>query len=107
MKNRFRSRRPHAVIQAVQKLEPRQLFSISAVVPSSAVVMNTSLGEVVVQLYSDMPTTTANFLSYVSAGSYSNTVFHRIAVDGETQLNNQTETYSVVQGGGWVVRAVA
>lgn len=76
-------------------------FSVS---PNSAVVMNTSLGEVTVQLYNDMPITTANFLSYVtgpSGANYNGTVFHRIAVNGQTQLQGNTETYSVVQGGGF------
>jgi cyclophilin family peptidyl-prolyl cis-trans isomerase len=99
MKNRFRSRRRHATLQAVQKLEPRRLLTISALDPSSAVVMNTSLGEIVVQLYTDgtEPATIANFLSYVSAGTYNGTVFHRVTYNGDSN----SDTFGIVQGGGF------
>ncbi|HEY1686805.1 MAG TPA: peptidylprolyl isomerase [Tepidisphaeraceae bacterium] len=102
MKQRRRNSRAKSSSILVQALEQRTLLSYS-VVPNSAVVLNTSLGEVVVSLDTNTPITNANFLSYVTAGSYNGTVFHRIAVDGETQLDNNTETYSIVQGGGYTV----
>ena len=100
MKNRRRSPRHSAIVHAVQMLEPRQLLSVS-INHNSAVIMNTSLGEVAIELDSTTPITNANFLSYVTAGSYNNSVFHRIAVNGETQFQGSTETYSIVQGGGY------
>lgn len=62
--------------------------------PNSAVVMNTSLGEIAIQLYNDMPITTQNFIQYVTSGEYNGTIFHRVA----TQSNQQI---GVVQGGGF------
>lgn len=56
----------------------------------ATVCMLTSNGEIVVELETTKtPLTTANFLAYVSAGFYSNTIFHRV-VPG-----------FVVQGGGF------
>lgn len=102
MKNCINRRnRVTPLIQSLQSLESRRLLSFS-VSPDSAVIMNTSLGEVTVQLYSDTPITKANFLSYVNANAYNGTVFHRIAVNGETQIGGTTETYGVVQGGGYI-----
>ncbi|HEY1686803.1 MAG TPA: peptidylprolyl isomerase [Tepidisphaeraceae bacterium] len=98
MKN---SRRRHR-LQFAESLEQRTLLSYS-VSHNSAVIMNTSLGEVAISLDSNSPITTANFLAYVNAGLYNGTVFHRIAVDNDTQLNDTTETYSIVQGGGYTV----
>jgi peptidyl-prolyl cis-trans isomerase A (cyclophilin A) len=44
------------------------------------VCMLTTQGEVVVELYSQQaPQTVANFLSYVTQGRYTNTLFHRVA----------------------------
>ena len=52
--------------------------------------MNTSLGEIVLQLNAERaPKTVANFLRYVEAGFYSGTIFHRV-IDG-----------FMIQGGGW------
>ena len=43
------------------------------------VVISTSLGDIKVELYSDKaPETVKNFLAYVNAGYYDNTIFHRV-----------------------------
>jgi peptidyl-prolyl cis-trans isomerase B (cyclophilin B) len=43
------------------------------------VVMETSKGVVVIELYAQKaPITTANFLAYVQGGFYDNTIFHRV-----------------------------
>mgnify|MGYP001811745018 CR=1 FL=1 len=43
------------------------------------VEMNTSMGIIVLELYADRaPQTTANFLAYVDAGFYDDTIFHRV-----------------------------
>ena len=54
------------------------------------VVMETTKGEIVIELFDDKaPVTVANFLKYVEAGFYDETVFHRIIAN------------FVVQGGGF------
>jgi cyclophilin family peptidyl-prolyl cis-trans isomerase len=40
-------------------------------------VFRTALGDIEVELYEDKPVTTANFIRYVTSGSYSNMFFHR------------------------------
>ncbi len=48
-------------------------------VSSPQVVMETSKGEIVLELYPDKaPLTVKNFLDYVDAGYYNGTVFHRV-----------------------------
>jgi cyclophilin family peptidyl-prolyl cis-trans isomerase len=43
------------------------------------VELNTSMGIIVLELYADRaPQTTANFLAYVDAGFYDDTIFHRV-----------------------------
>ena len=54
------------------------------------VALETSKGKIVIQLFPDKaPTTVANFMSYVDAGFYNGTVFHRV-IDG-----------FMIQGGGF------
>ncbi|WP_424430264.1 peptidylprolyl isomerase [Methanothrix sp.] len=43
--------------------------------------METSMGNITLQLYSDMPITTGNFLSLVDEGFYDGVIFHRV-IDG-------------------------
>ena len=45
------------------------------------VVLETSKGEIIIQLYSDMPITTGNFEKLVSQGFYDGIIFHRV-IDG-------------------------
>ena len=45
------------------------------------VLFETSMGNITIQLYSDMPITTGNFLSLVEKGFYDGVIFHRI-IDG-------------------------
>src|SRR5262245_4288428 len=43
------------------------------------VVISTSMGDIKVELYADKaPETVKNFLAYVNAGYYDNTIFHRV-----------------------------
>lgn len=66
--------------------------------PASAdtiVTFTTNLGTFDVQLYdTQVPTTVANFLAYVNAGSYTNSIIHR-----STTYN--PATIQIVQGGGF------
>jgi len=45
------------------------------------VLLKTSMGEITVQLYQDMPVTAGNFQKLVEKGFYDGTIFHRI-IDG-------------------------
>jgi peptidyl-prolyl cis-trans isomerase B (cyclophilin B) len=54
------------------------------------VIIKTSLGNMTAELDAEKaPKTVANFLSYVEAGHYNNTIFHRV-IDG-----------FMIQGGGF------
>ncbi|MDR0318459.1 MAG: peptidylprolyl isomerase [Nitrososphaerota archaeon] len=62
--------------------------SSTAVVPSQTpadsntkVLLQTSMGNITIQLFDDKPITTKNFLDLVAAGKYDGTVFHRIMKD--------------------------
>jgi peptidylprolyl isomerase len=62
-------------------------FAISGIITASAqdnqtrVVLETSRGNITLQLYDDMPTTVGNFKGLVEKGFYDGTIFHRI-IDG-------------------------
>jgi peptidylprolyl isomerase len=45
------------------------------------VKLETNLGEIVINLYEDMPITTKNFVDLAKKGTYNNVIFHRI-IDG-------------------------
>lgn len=60
------------------------------VVTPNRVRLETSLGDIVIELVDDAPITTENFLQYVEDGFYDGTIFHRVVPD------------FVVQGGGFL-----
>jgi len=45
------------------------------------VLLKTDMGDIVIQLYDDMPITTGNFKNLVQEGVYDDTIFHRV-IDG-------------------------
>lgn len=60
--------------------------------PASKVRLKTSKGDIVIALNADKaPISVANFLKYVEAGHYNNTVFHRVMAD------------FMIQGGGFAL----
>ncbi len=60
---------------------------------STTILMETSSGDMLIELYDDKaPKTVANFLAYVDDEFYKNTIFHRVIAD------------FMVQGGGYGVR---
>jgi len=64
------------------------------------VTFTTNLGTFDVQLYdTQVPTTVANFLSYVNAGSYTNSIFHRSTTYNPADIQ-------IVQGGGFVLNGL-
>ena len=48
---------------------------------ASKILLNTSMGNIVIQLYDDMPVTTGNFEKLVEKGFYNGLIFHRV-IDG-------------------------
>lgn len=72
--------------------------------PPPVVIMETSMGRIIVMLTpKDTPKTVENFLRYVDAGFYDNTIFHRV-VKMEEKRKNTVQTHStinIVQGGGF------
>ena len=66
------------------------LFSTAVMAANPQVKLETSKGDIVLELYEDKaPATVANFLGYVESGFYAGTVFHRIIPN------------FMVQGGGF------
>jgi peptidylprolyl isomerase len=50
-------------------------------IKGTRVLLNTSEGDVIVELYGDMPITAGNFQKLVEKGFYDGTIFHRV-IDG-------------------------
>ncbi len=58
--------------------------------PNPKVIMQTSMGDITIELYPDKaPITVQNFLSYVDENFYSGTIFHRVIMN------------FMIQGGGY------
>lgn len=49
--------------------------------PATTAVLETNKGEIIIELYSDMPETAGNFEKLVSQGFYDGVIFHRV-IDG-------------------------
>lgn len=75
--------------------------------PNPVVVMETSMGRIMLMLYpKDAPKTVENFLRYVDAGFYNNTLFHRVVKEkpymgrgDRPQMENKA--LNIIQGGGY------
>lgn len=68
--------------------------------PKPVVVMETSMGRIIVQLYPEnAPITVKNFLRYVDKGFYDGTIFHRIIK--QSTFEHPGKGMNVVQGGGY------
>jgi peptidylprolyl isomerase len=57
---------------------PTAVPSPTAATNETRVLLQTSMGDIVLQLREDKPITTANFLKLVAQGTYNNTIFHRV-----------------------------
>ena len=69
------------------------LWIAHAVQANPVVLFDTTEGRFAVELFKDkVPTTVDNFLSYVRAGHYDDTLFHRVVGDAKM---------GIVQGGGY------
>lgn len=68
------------------------LFAFSNSADATIVELDTSVGKVRVNLYDDItPNTVANFLHYVTKGTYTNNVVHRAQVDLDNLKNISLE----------------
>jgi peptidylprolyl isomerase len=59
---------------------------------STRVMLVTSMGNITIELYDDMPITTANFLNLTRMGVYDNTIFHRVIAGFMVQGGDPTGT---------------
>jgi len=48
---------------------------------SNKVLLRTTMGDITIQLYDDMPITTGNFKNLVKTGVYDETIFHRVVAN--------------------------
>lgn len=56
------------------------------------VLLRTTMGDITIQLYDDMPITTGNFKNLVKTGVYDGTIFHRVIADFMIQGGDPTGT---------------
>lgn len=56
------------------------------------VLLMTSMGNITIELYEDMPITSGNFKNLTSLGIYDNTIFHRVVKDFVVQGGDPTGT---------------
>lgn len=56
------------------------------------VLLRTTMGDITIQLYEDMPITTSNFRNLVKQGTYDGTIFHRVIDDFMIQGGDPTGT---------------
>lgn len=56
------------------------------------VKLTTNHGDIVINLYKDMPITTTNFLNHVKNGTYNNTISHRVIPNFMIQAGDPTGT---------------
>lgn len=56
------------------------------------VLLKTSMGDVVIELYDDMPITAGNFLKLVESGFYDGVIFHRVIAGFMVQTGDPTGT---------------
>jgi peptidylprolyl isomerase len=56
------------------------------------VALRTTMGDIVIELWNDMPITTENFKKLVQQGTYDGTIFHRVISDFMVQGGDPTGT---------------
>ena len=57
------------------------IFYFNSMGTTKTVILETSMGQIQIELYSDMPITTGNFGKLVNQGVYNGVIFHRV-IDG-------------------------
>jgi uncharacterized protein (TIGR03437 family) len=77
------------------------LAGFSYTLDAQTVRFQTSLGGIDVVLTPDVtPLTVANFMNYVNSGTFNNTIIHRSL----NAVNNSTQVFYLIQGGGFIVK---
>jgi peptidylprolyl isomerase len=59
---------------------------------ATRVLLETSMGNITIELYNDMPITTGNFVNLTEHGVYDNTIFHRVVSGFVIQGGDPTGT---------------
>ena len=59
---------------------------------NTKIKLETNHGDIIIELYSDMPVTTGNFKGLVEAGTYDGVIFHRVIKDFMIQGGDPTGT---------------
>lgn len=89
-------------IPGVEAAGERTLQEV-AIADYPKVVLSTDAGEVVIELYEDKaPLTVRNFMAYVEAGHYDNTVFHRVIGNLLVQGGAYTPDYRLKPDRGFI-----
>jgi peptidylprolyl isomerase len=68
------------------------VFSMSNQPAGDKVLLQTSMGDITIQLRDDRPITTSNFKNLVQQGVYDGTIFHRVIADFMIQGGDPTGT---------------
>ena len=59
---------------------------------ASRVVLHTTMGDITIRLYDDMPVTAGNFVKLAKSGFYDGTIFHRVIANFMIQGGDPTGT---------------
>ena len=60
--------------------------------PPTKVLLHTTMGDITIELKTNMPITTGNFKNLVQKGTYNGTIFHRVIADFMIQGGDPTGT---------------
>jgi peptidylprolyl isomerase len=81
-----------AITTPAATITPGETTMTTTIPASKQVVLKTTMGEITIALYDDMPVTAGNFESLVTKGFYSNVTFHRVIKDFMIQGGDPTGT---------------
>ncbi|MDR2719398.1 MAG: peptidylprolyl isomerase [Nitrososphaerota archaeon] len=65
---------------------------------NTKVLLQTSMGDITLQLFDDKPITTQNFLKLVALGKYDNTIIHRVVKDFVIQAGAVNKNNELIDG---------
>lgn len=68
------------------------VFSMNSAPAGDKVLLQTSMGDITIQLRDDRPITTSNFKNLIEQGVYDNTIFHRVIAGFMIQGGDPTGT---------------
>jgi len=81
-----------AIIVIVMIYKPFSTGNVINNMENTQVKLTTNHGEIIIELYDDMPITTGNFQSLAEKGTYNGVIFHRIIPDFMIQGGDPTGT---------------